>query len=234
MNKFITKPGLDNPKNEPIYRLIVDELKVQIKDIPPDDLFLSERILAEQYKISRMTARKIITILVEEGYLYRVQNKGTYVAKRIERKSTSSFFALLNPNAKFRLLKMNFIHIDDQLREYFRCDVNENAYKYYFSVKENDVVKSVEEICFLWKADLSRYFMEPKKIVTMQGILASKKLQQNIFAITVPTQYQQLLGVPSKSPITLVESIIFDEQDDVLMFVRSYLHPVNTLVCIAE
>lgn len=234
MNKFITKPGLDNPKNEPIYRLIVDELKDQIKDMPPDDLFLSERILAEQYKISRMTARKIVTILVEKGYLYRLQNKGTYIAKRVERRTTSNYFALLNPNAKFRLLKMNFITIDEQLREYFHCEVNENAYKYYFLVKEDEVVKSVEEIFFLWKADFSRYFIEPKKIAVMQGVLATKKIQQNIHAIRVPTQYQKLLGLMSGEPITLIESLIFDETETVLMFVRSYLHPENTLVCIAE
>lgn len=41
----------------------------------------SERELCEQYGISRMTARQSITELVNEGYLYREQGKGTFVAQ---------------------------------------------------------------------------------------------------------------------------------------------------------
>jgi GntR family transcriptional regulator len=41
----------------------------------------SERELCEQYGISRMTARQSITELVNDGYLYREQGKGTFVAQ---------------------------------------------------------------------------------------------------------------------------------------------------------
>ncbi|HEX2914316.1 MAG TPA: GntR family transcriptional regulator [Chloroflexia bacterium] len=46
----------------------------------PGSLIPSERELCEQYGISRMTARQSITELVNEGYLYREQGKGTFVA----------------------------------------------------------------------------------------------------------------------------------------------------------
>src|SRR5690349_24938010 len=47
----------------------------------PGALIPSERELCEQYGISRMTARQSITELVNEGYLYREQGKGTFVAQ---------------------------------------------------------------------------------------------------------------------------------------------------------
>jgi GntR family transcriptional regulator len=47
----------------------------------PGSLIPSERELCEQYGISRMTARQSITELVNEGYLYREQGKGTFVAQ---------------------------------------------------------------------------------------------------------------------------------------------------------
>lgn len=47
----------------------------------PGEPIPSERELCEQYGISRMTARQSITELVNEGYLYREQGKGTFVAQ---------------------------------------------------------------------------------------------------------------------------------------------------------
>lgn len=39
----------------------------------------SERVLIERFGVSRITIRKAIDDLVNEGYLYRLQGKGTYV-----------------------------------------------------------------------------------------------------------------------------------------------------------
>ena len=47
----------------------------------PGSQIPSERELCEQYGISRMTARQSITELVNEGYLYRQQGTGTFVAQ---------------------------------------------------------------------------------------------------------------------------------------------------------
>lgn len=50
----------------------------------------SENDLASTYGISRMTARSVISQLVHEGFLYRVQGKGTFVCEsKIEMASLS-------------------------------------------------------------------------------------------------------------------------------------------------
>ncbi len=72
-------------KNGPVpryYQLkeIIRE-KVQAGHWTPGSLIPSERELCEQYGISRMTARQSITELVNEGYLYREQGKGTFVSQ---------------------------------------------------------------------------------------------------------------------------------------------------------
>jgi len=55
--------------------------KIRGGDWPEGRLIPSERELCEQYGISRMTARQSITELVKEGFLYREQGKGTFVAR---------------------------------------------------------------------------------------------------------------------------------------------------------
>lgn len=76
----------------PLYRQIRDYIVEQIESgrwaanyqVPP------ERLLAEQFEVSRITAKNAILGLVNEGYLYRHQGKGTFVAKQRGMKSPAS------------------------------------------------------------------------------------------------------------------------------------------------
>lgn len=68
----------------PIYYQIEEYIKELIEngEIRPGDSLPPEREYAERYQISRMTVRQAFTQLVNEGYLYRMQGKGTFVAER--------------------------------------------------------------------------------------------------------------------------------------------------------
>lgn len=58
-------------------------LREQIKDgrLRPDDRLPSERDLSQKYGLSRMTVRQTLAELANEGHLYRVQGKGSFVAR---------------------------------------------------------------------------------------------------------------------------------------------------------
>ncbi|MFJ7727914.1 GntR family transcriptional regulator [Neobacillus sp. NPDC097160] len=73
-------------KNSPIplYYQLEEHIKglIENNDLSPGDALPPEREYAEKYQISRMTVRQAFTQLVNEGYLYRLQGKGTFVAER--------------------------------------------------------------------------------------------------------------------------------------------------------
>jgi len=66
----------------PIYRKIKDLIMQEIEDKAANSPIDSERDMAVRFDASRMTVRKAIDELVEEGFLYRDKNKGTFVADR--------------------------------------------------------------------------------------------------------------------------------------------------------
>lgn len=68
----------------PIYYQLEEQIRELIEkgDLKPGDALPSEREYAEKYQISRMTARQALTKLVNDGYLTRLQGKGTFVAER--------------------------------------------------------------------------------------------------------------------------------------------------------
>ncbi len=66
----------------PKYMLVEDYVKQRIKQGKITDKLPGERSLAKELGFSYMTIRKAIENLVDEGILYKVPTKGTYVADR--------------------------------------------------------------------------------------------------------------------------------------------------------
>jgi GntR family transcriptional regulator len=66
----------------PLYRQIEEILKEEIKKgvLRPHSKVWSERIISETFSVSRLTARKAIGNLVQEGYLFTTKGKGTFVS----------------------------------------------------------------------------------------------------------------------------------------------------------
>ncbi|GKX30212.1 GntR family transcriptional regulator [Vallitalea longa] len=65
----------------PLYYKLKQEIikMIENEEVNADELIPSEREMMEKYDISRTTVRKAIDILVNEGYLYKIHGKGTYV-----------------------------------------------------------------------------------------------------------------------------------------------------------
>lgn len=83
---------MDRNSSKPLYaqlKAIIQE-KVENEEWRSNEMIPSENELASGYGISRMTARSVISQLVAEGILYRVQGKGTFVCEdKIEMTSLS-------------------------------------------------------------------------------------------------------------------------------------------------
>ena len=73
-----------------ILKKVLEE-KIENEEFPAEEPIPSERELMEMYQVSRITVRKAVDELVNEGYLYKIQGKGTYV-KTDER--SSNLFAI--------------------------------------------------------------------------------------------------------------------------------------------
>ena len=73
---------LDRNDPKPLYVQLEEILRLSIanNEWEANQLIPSENELSKTYGLSRMTVRSVIINLVNEGLLYRVQGKGTYVS----------------------------------------------------------------------------------------------------------------------------------------------------------
>lgn len=78
--------GLNRGGSTPLYLQLAALLRDKIMhgEWQPDQKIPSENELNRIYGISRMTARQVLALLVQENLLFRVQGKGTFVAAGVK------------------------------------------------------------------------------------------------------------------------------------------------------
>lgn len=125
----------------PAYIRIHDAVKKQIDDgfWEIGQRLPSERDLADDYEVSRMTLRQAITLLVEEGILERRVGSGTYVAShRVQEKmrGTTSFTEIVHSQGKTP---------SSQVVSYQRKPANETEIQ-QLQLKTSDYVVRMERV----------------------------------------------------------------------------------------
>ncbi|PFE60337.1 GntR family transcriptional regulator [Bacillus cereus] len=118
----------------PLYHQLMERLKDSIEKghWSLGDKIPSENQLMDQFGVSRNTAKKAIEELVQEGILYRIQGKGTFVAKPKLQQSLMGFYSFskvlkekgLNP--KDIILKIEEVKPNAEIKEALQLseDVN--------------------------------------------------------------------------------------------------------------
>ena len=81
-DKLVARSDDGTPRYLQLARNLRDH--IESGGITPGNALPSERDLSEMAGISRVTVRKAIEQLIEEGVLFRKQGSGTFVARRIE------------------------------------------------------------------------------------------------------------------------------------------------------
>ena len=79
---------IEKPKYQKLKEYLTDKIRSQ--EWMTGDKICSENELAEQFSISRHTVRQAISELAADGWLYKVQGKGTFVDRRPDKQVAST------------------------------------------------------------------------------------------------------------------------------------------------
>jgi GntR family transcriptional regulator len=135
---FLSNKSINKNTPIPLYyqlkQIILDEIKNG--NLQPEDPIPTEKELSEIFEISRTTIRQAITELVNDGYLYRVKSKGTFVSKpkisqdfirKLETFNEQIRRIGLTPSTK--LLELTVIKAEEEIASILELSLDEKVIK---------------------------------------------------------------------------------------------------------
>lgn len=207
----------------PEYLKIVEAIKSKItsEEVQPGDAIQSENILCEEFNVSRMTVRKGLAVLVNEGYIYSIPGKGNYVCEPNLDLYTLHFDEMMTTEKKgeeIRLIEVNVIKPSYEVG--FNLEIPEN--KHVIVVKRifvsDGLVKAYDIKYIPYYRGIPivekeiRYATFPEMVAKKNSIFAmTKKLK--IRAIAAKGEVSHILDVLDGEPLLVVEQKLLDEKD---------------------
>lgn len=212
----------------PIYQHIKKEILKDTETKLANEALLSERDLAVRYKVSRMTVRRAINELVEEGYLYREANKGTFVAdKKLMRKNTLHLVHDVNYKDFYFDLKAS---ADLDIQKALKLTSEDEIVRLIRIMFSGDIPVAVEEIYG------NRHLLSDKELEDMiQWKTLNKLIDKHVknccfHPMIVPVKYANILSLDINTPIIMSECTISNKQGESVIFIKTYNNPEERIL----
>lgn len=217
------------------YIQISDEIKDKILSgiLKPNEMLSSENQLAAEYNVSRVTIRKALMRLIDEGYLFSVPGKGTFVDyfnKNIYRIPLSLESILKSRYDGETLIGSKIINPDIDMVYHLQIAPKEKviSIEWLLSIENNPVVYDIKYIPFFPALPIGEIDL---KYSSLSRILSSKfnlrDLQEEI-AIECVCPNEKIcryLGMDfdSNESVILLNKFIYDRENNPVGWSLNYV-----------
>lgn len=227
-----TKYTINKNTPIPLYyqfkQIILHELNND--DIKPDDMLPPEEVFCELFDISRTTVRQAILELVNEGYLYRIKSKGTFVSKPKIKSSLLDMYADynieiegLNMIPSMKVIKKQVIKANKTLASHLQIKANDEVLYYLrYRYADNQVMAYIESYL---KYPLCEFVNEEKlNQYSMYNILATnestkiKKIHRTIETCYANENERKIMNMDKGGLINLCTNLGFSSSNEPIIF----------------
>lgn len=207
----------------PIYIQIQEYFtdRIESGELVAGEQIPSERELAEQFGVSRMTVRQALSTLVLEGRLERIQGRGTFVAvPKVEHEvdflisfTENSLRKGIRPGAK--LLELERLPADRRLAQILNRRLGDPVYRVVRLRFGNNVPMVLERSYFPYDRcpDLEKFDIENRSIFHIlkeEYGVSFDRMRQSLEPVGADEFEAEMLNVGVGSPLMLVERVTLD------------------------
>lgn len=212
----------------PIYQQIIETLRKEIEQMSANTPILSERELEKKYDASRMTIRRAINELVDEGILYRINNVGTFVSDpklHKKKENVAPLFNAFDDSMEYKIIyfdvKDNMPEVQEKL-EISKQDLFIRIVR--LNLKEG-VPESVDQIYIVRKMVDSSVMNDIKGLLKYSANLETGSVNQVFVPMIVPVKFANLMKIKINTPIIRVDSKVVTQNGRIYAYIQSFLNP---------
>lgn len=219
----------NNPKT--LYQQLRDILVHEIDSgkWEPNERIPSENELSAQYGLSRMTVRAVLSDLVKEELLYRVQGKGTYVSDRVLTLKPSytgirEQLEEMGYEVTTRILEYGLVESDRRIATNLNLETGEQVLmiKRIRYIKNEPISLHISYVNKKYSGKLSSKLIEKEQLCVIlnkeYGVIR-KKVSETLESVPAKEE-ETVLGVKEGHPLLLLQDIIYDETETPYEFTK--------------
>jgi GntR family transcriptional regulator len=192
----------------------------------------SERLLEEQYNLSRPTIRQAIDLLVRQGFLYRVHGKGTFVSPPKLQKGISELTSfsedMINRGLKPGqiILEFGFTLPPPQVKKHLELPSGQQVLRIKRLRTGNDTPIGIQDSYLALQPGQEITREEIEKCGSIYTILQEKfgilpsEADETLEVTLASAEEGSLLEVPEGSPLLLSERILWTQNRKAVEFVK--------------
>lgn len=210
---------------KPLYQQLKEIIEGEIETgkWEPNEKIPSENELGAQYNLSRMTVRGVISELVNEGKLYRVQGKGTFVADKIETVSPSYVgireqLEKMGYQVKTKIVACEETPCGKTAAKNLKLRVGQTVYmvKRVRSIKDGPISYHISYIKKEYGKDLSPELLEQEQLCVVLNEkfgLVRSRVEETLETVLASGEEAEMLGIEEGHPLLLLRDVIYDTHD---------------------
>ncbi len=205
----------------PLYFQLKELILSEIKNgnYKDEDMIPTENEISDMFQISRTTVRQAVTELVQEGWLYRIKSKGTFVThpkinqdflKKLE--SFQDQMRRLGMEPRTELLKLETVKADAQVAKALQIAEGEDVIYLYRRRFGNDeplvtiqTYLPAKRCSFVMKHDLEKEALY--EILAKNDGTKIYRISRTIEAVEANAEDERLIGISVGKPIQYFVSI---------------------------
>ncbi|WP_425538523.1 GntR family transcriptional regulator [Microaceticoccus formicicus] len=216
-----------------LYIKLYNSLLDSINSMKPGERMPSERTLCDEYKLSRTTVRNAISELESNGYVSRVQGKGTFVrAQDLLKHNLSDYYSFtdqirsLGKTPKSEILDFHIKKANSETAKNLNISEDELVIRFVRLRKSNDTPMMLETTYLKYEdfTELTKVHLEQKPLYE----IFENDYNRNIYKVNemfsvslLNSETSKLLGVKNKEPCLAITRISTDEDENIIEYTTS-------------
>mgnify|MGYP000941587401 FL=1 len=212
----------------PLYIQIAEDLRngILAGEYQPKDLLPSENVLAANYRTSRMTVRKSMSILENEGLIKPLHGKGYYVLPP-DHTMFSMVFSENPPEGQFRYLEVNIVSPGEDVARLLQLQGNRLTIVIRRVLEQGGQVVAYDEKYIPYErgvpsVEFELHYAEFPQMFEKRFVPLSLHTEMRIALEKVPQHVCAALGVEPDEKLMVINRLILTKDNKPVGFARQY------------